>query len=168
MGDGGCQADSAHQENVLQQSDEDGDRLVRLHLCRGAQHSHVRVSGTMAVSARFIGVFRSIGGCVMSLLQWYQQDQRRHCGSGCHFFAALHHLCVRFLCWFCERMEVNTGHCRSKSTDWCWSRSYGSGEAWFLLTETDVVWLPLTSELSWLDVASCWNKLSRLSSFWLT
>lgn len=44
MGDGCCQADSAHQENVLQQSDEDGDRLVRLHFHRGAQHSHVRVS----------------------------------------------------------------------------------------------------------------------------
>lgn len=46
VGDSRCPADSAHQEEILQQSDEDGDRLVRLHLCGRAQHSHVRVSVT--------------------------------------------------------------------------------------------------------------------------
>lgn len=44
VGDSCCQTDSAHQEDVLQESDEDGDRLVRLHLRRRAQHAHVGVS----------------------------------------------------------------------------------------------------------------------------
>lgn len=46
LGDGCCQADPAHQEDVFQQGDEDGDRLVRLHLSGGAQHPHVRVRVT--------------------------------------------------------------------------------------------------------------------------
>lgn len=46
VGDSSRQADPAHQEDVLQQSDEDGDRLVRLHLGGGAQHPHVRVRVT--------------------------------------------------------------------------------------------------------------------------
>lgn len=65
----------------------------------------------------------------VSILQWYQQDQWCHRGSSRHFFAALHDLCVWFLHWLCERMEVNTRHCRSKSTHWGRDWSHGSGEA---------------------------------------
>lgn len=48
VGDSCRQTDSAHQEVVLQESDEDGDRLVRLHLRRRAQHAHVGVSAATA------------------------------------------------------------------------------------------------------------------------
>lgn len=69
VGDSCCQADSAHQENVLQQSDEDGDWLVRLHLCRGTQHSHVGVSGTMTTGCLYL-VYSCVSvSMVLSVLQ---------------------------------------------------------------------------------------------------
>lgn len=41
LGDLGGPSDSDHPHDVLQEGDEDGDRLVRLQLCRGAQYTHV-------------------------------------------------------------------------------------------------------------------------------
>lgn len=81
----------------------------------------------------------------VSVSQWYQQDQRCHRGSSGHFSAALHYLCVWFLHWLCERLEVNTRHCRSESTHRCWYWSYGCGETWFhgnlfyFITTSDLV-----------------------------
>lgn len=107
----------------------------------------------------------------MSVLQWYQQDQRCHCGSSCHLSATLHHLCVWFLRWLCERMEVNACHCRSKSTDRHWNWSYGSGETLISLNLTSLDWpdiisVDLTSPpLTWLYFP--WLLLTRLYFSWL-
>lgn len=135
MGDVGRPADPAHQEDVLQQSDEDGDRVVRLHLRRGAQHPHVRVS--VAMAARFLS--RGVFWCtcvtmVESSLQRHQQDQRRHRGPSRHFPAALHHLRVRLLHRLREGVEVDAGHRRGESPDRRRSRAHGCGEAGLLFT----------------------------------
>lgn len=102
VGDGCCQTDSAHQENVLQESDEDGDRLVRLHLGRRAQHSDVRVSATVVALLLVSGPRGGeMVGCVDSACLCFYSDINKINDAIADQVAIFLQRFTTFVCGFC-------------------------------------------------------------------